>query len=162
MAHDSASPLLIPFSRISRVRLAAAATFPKGPSHVNHGLSRSYPTFIAFTGSCARPQSSCRLRFSLFRQVLAGCCEPLLEDGPSRRSLCGLYIDAWVCTPPRPNGAFRPFLPVGHRPPLRRLQRQNDQHVVTNFLSCCYISVYNSLKAAFYPSLSCRKYRNYD
>ncbi len=56
---------------------------------------------------------------SLFQQVFAGCYKPLLEDGLSRRYLCDLCIGAWIHTPPRPNGAFRPFLTVGHRPPLR-------------------------------------------
>ena len=48
---------------------------------------------------------------SLFRQVLAGCCEPLLEDGPSRRYLCYPCTGAWVHTPPRFSGALVRFFP---------------------------------------------------
>jgi len=59
---------------------------------VSHHVSGSYPTFFAHTGSCARPKPSPRLRLSLFRWVFAGCCQPLLEDGPSRRYLCNLCI----------------------------------------------------------------------
>jgi hypothetical protein len=38
---------------------------------------------------------------TLFRPVFAGCCQPLLEDGPSRRYLHSLCKGAWTCTPPR-------------------------------------------------------------
>ncbi len=49
---------------------------------------------------------------SLFRQVFAGYCKPLLEDGPSRRYLCDPCMGAWVLTPPRLNGAFVRFFPL--------------------------------------------------
>ena len=42
-----------------------------------------------------------RLRLSLIRKVFAGCCQPLLEDGPSRRYLHNLCKGAWTHTPPR-------------------------------------------------------------
>jgi len=77
-----------------------------------HRLSQRYPTFIARTGSCVSPKSSCRLRLSLVRQVFAGCDEPLLEDGPSRRYLCDLCIGAWIRTPPRSIGASVRFFPI--------------------------------------------------
>jgi hypothetical protein len=48
---------------------------------------------------------------SLYLRVLAGCCEPLLHDGPSRRYLCDPCIGAWVPTPPRLSGAFVRFFP---------------------------------------------------
>jgi len=137
IAHVSVSPLLIPDGRISRVRLAAVATFPEEPSqHIRssstrlhtpldemvissarhpvkphhcpalcpaahstdahyspraplpvdgvttlqdrfkHGLGRSYPTFIARTDSCARPSSSCRLRFPYFDRSLQVATSP--------------------------------------------------------------------------------------
>ncbi len=50
---------------------------------------------------------------SLFRQVFAGCYEPLLGVGPSRRYLCDLCIGAWIRTPPRPNSAFVRFFLFG-------------------------------------------------
>jgi hypothetical protein len=55
---------------------------------------------------------------SLFRQVFAGCYEPLLEDGPSRRHLHGPCTGAWVRTPPRPNGVLVRFFPLGIGLPL--------------------------------------------
>jgi hypothetical protein len=166
----SASPPLIPDSRISRVRLAAAA-FPEEPSHAARGLStllhtplgiqvisparhpskftpltrpsvrtvvhdsarhlpraplpaqgvtphgvmsmhdirEHYLSFIAHTGSCARPNPSCLLDFTLDQQVFAGCCEPLLEDGPSRHYLRNPCVGAWTPTPQRPFSAFARF-----------------------------------------------------
>ena len=64
---------------------------------------------------------------SLFRQVLAGCCEPLLEDGPSRRYLYDPCIGAWVHTPPRFSGAFVRFFPdhIGLIFGLRNSAREN-------------------------------------
>ena len=55
---------------------------------------------------------------SLFRQVFAGCCESLLDDGPSRRYLHGPCTGAWVRTPPRPNGVLVRFFPLGIGLPL--------------------------------------------
>jgi len=45
---------------------------------------------------------------SLFQRVFAGCCEPLLHDGPSRRYLCYLPVGAWTPTP----AALQVLLPV--------------------------------------------------
>jgi len=45
------------------------------------------------------------------QQVFAGCCVPLLGDGPSRRYLLNLYMGAWTRTPPRFSGAFARFFP---------------------------------------------------
>ena len=44
----------------------------------------------------------------LIRKVFAGCCQPLLEDGPSRRYLHNLCQGAWTHTPPRSQRS-RPF-----------------------------------------------------
>ena len=55
---------------------------------------------------------------SLFRQVFADCCEPLLDDGPSRRYLCDPCTGAWVRTPPRPSGACVRCFPLGIGLPL--------------------------------------------
>lgn len=51
-------------------------------------LGRRYPAFFAPMDSCARPLPSFRLWLSLLRKVFAGCCQPLLRKGPSRRYLC--------------------------------------------------------------------------
>jgi hypothetical protein len=45
------------------------------------------------------------------QKVFAGCCQSLLEDGPSRRYLRIPCIGAWTPTPLRPSGAFACFLP---------------------------------------------------
>jgi hypothetical protein len=84
---------------------------------VTHLVRGRYPSFLAPTNSRARPKSSCRLRLSLFRPVFAGCCQPLLEDGPSRRYLHSLCKGAWTHTPPRSRGSVRLCAPpprLGH------------------------------------------------
>ena len=63
----------------------------------------------------------------LFRPVLAGCRQPLLEDGPSRRYLHNLCEGAWTHTPQRslvlsvwsPCRKQRSTSYQGHRPRLR-------------------------------------------
>jgi len=64
-------------------------------------VSGRYPAFNTTTNSCARPCSSSRLVFILVRSVFAGCRQPLLELGPSRRYLRSLYQGAWTLTPQR-------------------------------------------------------------
>ncbi len=103
---------------------------------VQHLVRGRYSSFIALTDSCARPKSSRRLRLSLFRPVFAGCCQPLLEDGPSRRYLHSLCKGAWTHTPPRSCRSVRldalalgsGASIAGHRPRLRveRLGTRND------------------------------------
>ena len=46
-------------------------------------------------------------------RVLAGCCEPLLQPGTSRRYLRNPCVGAWTHTPQRPFGAFARFFPKG-------------------------------------------------
>ncbi len=78
---------------------------------VLHPVRGHYPSFIAHTNACARPQPSRRLRLSLLRQVFAGCCQSLLGVGPSRRDLCE---SVGTCLDPYPGGLLRcscPFLP---------------------------------------------------
>jgi len=79
-------------------------------------LIGSYSHFIAPTGSCAKPLPSCRLWHSLLRQVFAGCCQPLLRNGPSRRYLCQSFP---ACLDPYSGcsqGARARFFPLGHWP----------------------------------------------
>ena len=47
----------------------------------------------------------------LIRRVFAGCCQPLLGDGPSRRYLCNPCTVVWTHTPPQPSGALVRFFP---------------------------------------------------
>jgi hypothetical protein len=81
-------------------------------------LEGSYPFVVAHTGSCAQPKPSRLLRSSLARRVFAGCCQPLLGDGRSRRYLHNPCVGAWTPTPPRSTGALTRYLPSGHRPHL--------------------------------------------
>jgi hypothetical protein len=71
----------------------------------------SYPSFIAHTGSCARPNASHRLQLSLFRWVFAGRCQSLLADSPSRHYLYNPCMVAWTPTPQCLSGAFTRFFP---------------------------------------------------
>jgi len=88
----------------------------------------SYPSFIAHTGSCARPNPSHRLRSSLFRLVFAGCCQPLLRDGLSQRYLRNLCKGACTHTPRCFSGAFNRFFPenIGLTSGLTRSAHTND------------------------------------
>ena len=79
-----------------------------------------YPSFLAPTGSCARPSSSHLLGFRLVRWVFAGCRQSLLDGGPSRRYL---RMSLLGCLAPYPGvspGAFARFFPEdsGLPPPL--------------------------------------------
>jgi hypothetical protein len=51
-------------------------------------------------------KTSARLGFLLVRAVLAGCCQPLLGDGLSRRYLCDPCVGARTHTPPHSSAAF--------------------------------------------------------
>jgi hypothetical protein len=94
---------------------------------VQHHIRKHYPSFIAHTGSWARPKPSRWLRLSLFQRVFAGCCRSLLGDGPSRRYLRNPCIGAWTPTPWRPFGALARFFPKGNGLTSRTtgLARQN-------------------------------------
>ncbi len=90
--------------------------------HLTDGLSRSYPTFIAHTGSCARPKSSCQLRLPYFDSSLSRHGVTASPAGrwpfpipPWRDDLC---IGAWVRTPPRLDGALVRFFPSSIGLPL--------------------------------------------
>ena len=86
---------------------------------VLHHVSGSYPSFVAPTGSCASPNSSQCLRLSLIHQVFAGCCQPLLEDGPSRRCLCESFPGCLGFSPGGTRRCSCSFLPVWRRPSPR-------------------------------------------
>lgn len=88
--------------------------YPK-QGDVWHHLRRHYPSFIAPTGSCARPNPSPRRRF-LMQGVFAGCCQPLLGFGPSRRYLCNPCVGAWTLRWwPLPRRSLPVLLPVSSR-----------------------------------------------
>ena len=66
---------------------------------VSHHVGGPYPSFLAHTGSCVRPNPSHRLRLPLLQRVFAGCRQFLLGDGRSRRYLCNLCLGAWTPAP---------------------------------------------------------------
>ena len=66
---------------------------------VSHHVSGRYPAFIATTGSCVSPKPSHRLGLTLEQRVFAGCGQPLLGKGPSRRYSANLSLRAWTPTP---------------------------------------------------------------
>jgi hypothetical protein len=72
-------------------------------------LRERYLSVIAHTDPCARPNPSSRLGFPLVRAIFAGCRQPLLGDGPSRRYLCDPCVGARTHTPPRPSVALVRF-----------------------------------------------------
>jgi hypothetical protein len=90
---------------------------------VLHPLGRHYPAVRATTNACASPPPSRWPRFaSLVPPVFAGCYQPLLRGGPSRRYLRNPCDVAWTLTPGCSFGAY-PFLPEGRRPRHRDKQR---------------------------------------
>jgi hypothetical protein len=86
---------------------------------VSHPVGGRYPSFIAHTSSCARPNSSHCLWLSLLPWVFAGCRQSLLEDGPSRRYLRKSFPRCLVPYPGASPGAHTRYFPgnIG----LRRL-----------------------------------------
>ncbi len=83
--------------------------------------------------SCAPPNSSSRLCYVLLRRVFAGCCEPLLEDGGSRRCLHSPCVGAWTRTPPLPPGAFARFFPGGIGLTFRTTRSAHEIPLQCNF-----------------------------
>jgi hypothetical protein len=100
--------ILVSARHLPRAPLPAQSVTSYGVVYM-HNIREHYLSFIAHTGSCARPNSSCHLDFTLDQQVFAGCCESLLEDGPSRHYLRNPCVGAWTPTPQRPFSAFARF-----------------------------------------------------
>jgi len=90
-------------------------------------LRGHYPSFTAPTGSCVPPYASCGLGCPI-PQVFAGCGEPLLVEGGSRRYLC---VSVPRCLDPYPGGvvgAPTHYFPttIGLPPvPMRSAHRNN-------------------------------------
>ena len=87
---------------------------------VTHHVSGHYPTFIAPTGSCASPPPSPCLGATLGHQVFAGCCQPLLGGGLSRRYLCTSFPACVDLYPGGSCGAHTRFFPHDSGLPLVR------------------------------------------
>jgi hypothetical protein len=103
---------------------------PRAPLHERGVISlivvstdhvrRCYPAVIAPTGSCANPPPSSCLGATLGHQVFAGCCQPLLGGGPSRRYLCTSFPACLDLYPGGSCGASTRFFPHDSGlPPVR-------------------------------------------
>lgn len=79
---------------------------------MNRHLRGRYSSFLAPTGSCARPPTSACLWLSLVQTVFAGCRQSLLAGGPSRHYPCTPCVGAWTHTPPLLMGALALFFPI--------------------------------------------------
>ena len=82
-------------------------------------LGPHYQAIVAHTGSGAEPRSSLRLHLTAGWRVLAGCCESLLEMGPSRRLPLRLFPHVLGPLPRLPSWCTCSFLPTRLRPSLR-------------------------------------------
>jgi hypothetical protein len=109
-----------PFARARRYRPRRGVRRPVGGR---------YPAVPATTGSCASPVPSHRL-VRLGRRVFAGCGQPLLGAGPSRRYLCGPFGGCLDPYPGGPPGALARFFPgdIGLPPVRTGSAPHNDPH----------------------------------
>ena len=83
-------------------------------------VGRCYPAVVAPTDSCANPPPSSCLGATLGHQVFAGCCQPLLGGGPSRRYLCTSFPACLDLYPGGSCGASARFFPHDSGlPPVR-------------------------------------------
>jgi hypothetical protein len=78
---------------------------------VSPHVSGHYSAFIATTNSCASPKPSGCLQSPLGQPVFAGCCQPRLGVGPSRRYLCESFPACLDPYPGCPRGALARFFP---------------------------------------------------
>jgi hypothetical protein len=84
-------------------------TRPRVACATSAGVSR--PSTLLWTHAPYQ-EPLAAFRLSPMRRVFAGCCEPLLVPGPSRRYLRSLCGGAWTRTPPRSTGAHTRFFPA--------------------------------------------------
>ena len=114
-ARGSALPGSVSRCSLSRNDQVPRAPLPFPGVTCSGGTSRSirgyYPSFLAPTGSCARPSSSHLLDFRLVRWVFAGCHQSLLDAGPSRRYLCMSFLGCLAPYPGVSPGALSRFFP---------------------------------------------------
>lgn len=99
-------------------------------------VSRSYPAFIANTHSCDDPKPSPYLRISSRHEVFAGCCQPLLGVGLSRRYLRESFS---TCKDPYPgcfHGAFTRFFPQDYG--LPDIRTRSAHHIIHTAISVWY------------------------
>jgi hypothetical protein len=82
-------------------------------------LDPRYQAIVAHTDSGVEPRSSLRLPLSAGWRVFAGCYEPLLEKGPSRRSVLRFSSHVLGPLPRLPLWCSYPFLPTRLRPSPR-------------------------------------------
>ncbi len=106
----------LPHRRVTPVRTASCA--------VSKSVTSSSSLIRAHASDQDPPTGSSSPR----RWVLAGCCQPLLRDGPSRRYLCIPCVGAWTHAPGCHLCArARSFQRCnGHRPRCEELGPSND------------------------------------
>ena len=113
---------------------------------VLHLISRLYPAFITTTHSCAYPKPSSCLGVNLVHQVFAGCCQPLLGVGRSRRYLRESFS---MCKDPYPgcsHGAFTRFFPQDNGlPEISNRSALGYIHTYAISLWCSYRGCSHSL-----------------
>ena len=100
----------------SRNRSVPRAPSPAQGVTLDRGRSRLPSTAITPSSSLLRAHAPVLFPplasvCSLVRAVLAGCGQPLLGTGLSRRYLCHLSPGAWTLTPPRSPGALTRCFP---------------------------------------------------
>ena len=79
---------------------------------MSHALrQRALPLLHRSYGLMRQTKSLLLISVSFIQQVFAGCCQSLLEDGPSRCYLCNPCIGAWTLTPGCLSGASVRFFP---------------------------------------------------
>ena len=103
---------------------------------VSRHISEHYPAFIAHTRSCANPKPSRRLRPW---PVFAGCCQPLVGVGPSRRCLWESFS---ACLDPYPGcscGASARFFPQDNGlPDVMTRSALGDAHTIATSVWCSF------------------------
>ena len=99
-----------------------------------------YPSFIALTGSCARPPSSPLLGFHLVWWVFAGCRQSLLDGGPSRLYLCKSFLGCLAPYPGVSSGASTRFFPDDFGLPHAMTRSAISQFPCSDFSMALYFA----------------------
>ena len=143
--HGAALPGSV--SRSSHARETTKCPEPLCPSQVLPvqveplcPIGGRYPSFIALTGSCARPPSSPLLGFRLVWWVFADCRQSLLDGGPSRRYLCKSFLGCLAPYPGVSSGASTRFFPKDFGLPLAMTRSAISHLPCSNFSMALYFA----------------------
>src|ERR1035441_5312985 len=97
-----------PFARVRHYPNTEGSNF--------YPLRGHYASIIARTDSFADPCGSSSFSLSLDHEVFAGCYQPLLPPGSSRRYLCESFLRCFIPYHGCPSKCIYLFLPSSHRP----------------------------------------------